>query len=104
MSEQQPPLMQGMVLGGVLISAVGAASTTFTEGKKPSVKSVSRDFIVGAVMLMLVMQLLPESSATLVKFIMGLVPLALFQKGGADTAAAPAAADDIEVRVGVPRF
>jgi hypothetical membrane protein len=94
-----------MVLGGVLISSIGAASTVFAEGKKPTTKSITRDFIIGAIMISLVMQLLPESSTSLIQFVMGLVPLALFKGGQAGGAAAPAPfGDDIEVKVGVPRF
>lgn len=110
MSELQPPLMQGMVLGGVLISAIGAASTVFAEGKKPTVKSISRDFIIGSVMIALIIQLLPESSTSLIQFVMGLVPLALFQRGGGGAPGGSAVASDslgmeqMEVKVGVPRF
>lgn len=107
MSEVQPPLMQGMVLGGVLISAIGAASTVFAESKKPTVKSISRDFIIGSVMILLVMQLLPESSSSLIHFIVGLVPLSLFaarERAASGGGAAIGASDDMEVKVGVPRF
>jgi hypothetical protein len=114
--------MSGMALGGVLISAIGAASSTFAEGKKPTVKSVSRDFIIGAVMVALIIQLLPESSTTMIQFLLGLVPLSLFQAKAAavaDTAASSsfggvaaianavtqlAGEEDVEVKVGVPRF
>ena len=97
-----------MVLGGVLISAIGAASSIFTEDKKPTVKSISRDFIIGSVMILLVMQLLPESSSTLIKFVVGLAPLSLFQGNGRERVASGGggigASDDLEVKVGVPRF
>jgi hypothetical protein len=101
----QPPLVSGMVLGGVLISAIGAGSTIFVEEKSPSAKSLSRDFIIGATMVALIMQILPESSTTTIQFLLGLAPLALFsgkgkeeqlQKGGGE--------EDLEVKVGVPRF
>lgn len=112
MSELQPPLMQGMVLGGVLISSIGAASTAFAEGKKPTVKSISRDFIIGSVMIALIIQLLPESSTSLIQFVMGLIPLALFQRGtagatatgGGSSSADTLVMEQMEVKVGVPRF
>jgi hypothetical protein len=97
----QTPLVTGMILGGVVISALGAASTHFMEEKVPTVKSLSRDFIIGAIMVTMIMQLLPESSTTIVEFIMGLVPLTLFAQGATATEAMK---EDMEVKVGVPNF
>jgi len=99
----QTPLVAGMVLGGVVISSLGAASTQFIEEKKPTAKSLGRDFIIGAIMVAMIMQLLPESSSSVVEFIMGLVPLALFtsEKTGVVEAAST---NEVEVKVGVPRF
>jgi len=98
----QTPLVAGMVLGGVVISSLGAASTQFIEEKVPTAKSLSRDFIIGAIMVAMIMQLLPESSSSIVEFIMGLVPLALFTKE--KTAIVESVLDEMEVKVGVPRF
>jgi hypothetical protein len=107
----QTPLVTGIVLGGVIISAIGAASSKFIEEKAPTVKSLSRDFIIGAVMVAMIMQLLPESSTSVVQFVLSLVPLSLFAEGKkvVETvtdvvAAVPAAAEEEEVRVGVPKF
>lgn len=116
----QVPLTSGMILGGVLISALGAGSTIFIEEKKPSVKTLSRDFIIGAIMVAMIIQLLPESSTTVIEYLLKLVPLTLFTGAagaggssdgplaaftqiGGDSGAA-AAADEMEVKVGVPRF
>lgn len=103
----QPPLMTGMLLGGALISAMGAGSTIVLEEKKPSVKSLSRDFLIGAVMVALIIQLLPESATTMIEFLVGLVPLSLFSMGAGGAAGGSGAAGeggDLEVKVGVPRF
>ena len=107
----QAPLTSGMVLGGVIISALGAGSTIFVEEKRPSVKSISRDFIIGAIMVALIIQLLPESSTSVIQTLLSLVPLSLLstggQKGGGDAAATAASeqlSGDLEVKVGVPRF
>ena len=102
----QTPLVTGMVLGGVVISAIGAASTKFVEEKAPSAKSLARDFIIGAVMVAMIIQLLPESSESVIKFVIGLVPLALFTEGQKVIADAVAVvAEEVEeVKVGVPRF
>jgi hypothetical protein len=99
----QTPLVTGMILGGVVISAVGAASTYFTEGKNPVVKSVGRDFVIGSVMVLMIMQLLPESSTSVVDFFMGLIPLTLFQTPAVTTVVSKAV-EEMEVKVGVPQF
>jgi uncharacterized membrane protein YczE len=96
----QTPLVTGMILGGVVISALGAASTHFMEEKMPTVKSLSRDFIIGAIMVTMIMQLLPESSTTIVQYIMGLVPLTLFATGSQVIEVK----EEMEVKVGVPNF
>ncbi|NBV77655.1 hypothetical protein EBR66_05840 [bacterium] len=96
----QTPLVTGMILGGVVISALGAASTHFMEEKMPTVKSLSRDFIIGAIMVTMIMQLLPESSTTIVQYIMGLVPLTLFASGNPVIELK----EEMEVKVGVPNF
>jgi hypothetical protein len=79
----------------------------FLEEVKPSVKTVARDFIIGAVMMLMIVQLLPESSEYMISTIMALIPLSFSvsalatpevqQKGGEDTG-------EMEVKVGVPNF
>ena len=111
MSAVQPPLVSGMVLGGVLISALGAGSTIFVEEKRPTTKSLSRDFLIGAIMVAMILQLLPESTTGAIEFLMGLVPTSLLSFGSAAAAVGAAGAtsslagaDEWEVKVGVPRF
>ena len=94
-----------------MIAALGAGSTMYVEEKKPSVKSLSRDFLIGAVMVAMIMQLLPESTSTVIQYILGLAPLSLFKSAPAAIAESVAAAaatasssEDMEVKVGVPRF
>jgi hypothetical protein len=100
-------LIPAMILGGVVISSLGAGTMYFLEEVKPSVKTVARDFIIGAVMMLMIVQLLPESSEYMITTIMGLIPLSVSvsalatpevqQKGGGDTG-------EMEVKVGVPNF
>ncbi len=104
--------MAGMALGGSIIAALGAGSTMFMEEKKPTLKSLSRDFIIGAVMVAMIMQLLPESAANVIQYLLALSPLALFKgvggamKGGGEgnSIVDSTSSDDVEVKVGVPRF
>lgn len=112
MTTVQPPLASGMILGGVLISAIGAGSTIFVEEKRPSAKSLSRDFIIGAVMVAMIMQLLPESMTGAIEFLLGLVPMSLLSMGGGAAATSSQGggggeateSGEWEVKVGVPRF
>jgi hypothetical protein len=99
--------MAGMALGGAVISALGAGSTIFVEEKKPSFKSLTRDFIIGAIMVALIIQLLPESATTVIQFALSLVPLSLFQgsaSGSQVLAAMTGGGSEEEVKVGVPTF
>jgi len=88
----------GMVLGGVIIASLGAGTTYYLEEKDPSFKTVARDFIIGAIMMMMILQLLPESAEYMIGSVLSLAPLSLFAKeqaGGEDL---------MEVKVGVPKF
>ena len=92
-------LFTGMLLGGVIISTLGAASTYYLEEKAPSAKSVTRDFIIGAAMLAMILQLLPESSEYFITYALSLAPLSLLkniQTGKGDP--------EMEVKLGVPKF
>jgi hypothetical protein len=97
----QTPLVTGMILGGVVISALGAASTHFVEEKKPSVKSLCRDFIIGSIMVAMIMQLLPESTTSIVEFVVALAPLTLFTPSKTEPVEIK---EEMEVKVGVPKF
>lgn len=97
------------------MSAVSGAGTFFLEKKPPTAKTLARDFILGAVLLLLIMQLLPESTQKLIGYVMALAaaPAAAMATAAAATAsdavaavaavAAPASGEP-EVKVGVPRF
>ena len=91
-----------------MISAIGAASSQFIEEKAPTVKSLSRDFIIGAVMVAMIMQLLPESSTSVIQFVLSMAPLSLFAQSSkvveAITEVVAAPVEEEEVRVGVPKF
>ena len=97
------PLVPGMIIGGVLISALGAGSTVVLEEKQPTVKSVSRDFIIGSVMVLMILQLLPESTTSLIQWLLGLVPLSMLSKVQAGGSSG-GASDTMEVKVGLPKF
>ena len=90
----------GVVLGGSLIAGLGSISTYTFEKKEPTIKSVSRDFIIGGILFMFIMYLLPESSMSLINMI---TSLSIFSLPSLSLPAT-ASQDDLEVNVGVPKF
>lgn len=73
----------------------------FAEKKVPTVKTVGRDLILGAILFFLLLQLLPESTMSLVT---GVLALAAVQNEIIESASSSSVADDIELRLGVPTF
>lgn len=96
-------LIPGMVLGGVVISSLGAGTLYFLEESQPSVKTVARDFIIGALMMMMILQLLPESSEYMIGLVMSLAPLSVFSTTSSPVIQA-GGEPEMEVKVGVPKF
>ena len=105
----------GMILGGILIMSLSAGSSLFVEKKNPSPKALARDFIVGSVLVALIMQLLPESSESVITSLFAVIPTSLalpsfpsmtsFSGGsGGDSETTARPTDDMEVQVGVPKF
>lgn len=90
----------GVVLGGSLIAGLGSISTYTFEKKEPTIKSVSRDFIIGGILFMFIMYLLPESSMSLINMITSLSIFSLPSLSLPITASQ----DDLEINVGVPKF
>jgi hypothetical protein len=56
----------GMLLGGTVVSALGGAAEYWKEKEIPSIKGLMRDFIVGAVLVLFLLQIVPDSMASLV--------------------------------------
>ena len=86
----------GIIFGGGLITGLGAISTYTVEKKEPTIKSLSRDFIIGSVLFIIIMQLLPESSSRLLTYLTSLFSFSSF------SSLAPV--DDVEIQVGIPKF
>jgi len=96
-------LAAGIAIGGVTIAGVGAASTFYMENKKPTIKSIMRDFIIGSVLVLMLIQLLPDSIQQIASFLPSLSSVATMVGGAAETVAATAS-NDMEIQVGVPGF
>lgn len=61
--------MYGMLLGGVVVSALGGVAEYMKEKEMPSYKAVVRDFLVGAILVLFLLQIVPDSMESLVSFI-----------------------------------
>ena len=58
--------MYGMLLGGTVVSALGGAAEYMKEKEMPSYKSFIRDFLVGAILVLFLLQIIPDSMTSLV--------------------------------------
>lgn len=58
--------LYGMLLGGTVVSALGGAAEYMKEKELPSYKSFVRDFLVGAILVLFLLQIVPESMSSLV--------------------------------------
>jgi hypothetical protein len=88
-------LAAGIALGGVTIAGLGAASVYALEKKQPTVKSIMRDFIIGSILFVFIMQLLPDSSQSVILFLTNLIPTSIPQVPEFD---------DLEIEVGIRKF
>jgi hypothetical protein len=108
MSETSPPMWIGPILGGLSLATLSAGSVYYMDNKLPETKILARDFVLGAVLFLIIMQVLPESTSQLIQFACGLVtfrmPTLPKMSGGAETTSPELILADPEVKVGVPNF
>jgi hypothetical protein len=92
----------GIVAGGVLISALGGVAEYMREKELPGYKSLVRDFLIGAILVVFLLQIMPESMGSVFAFLPSLkmlsdvVPTSNPLSGGGD--AGP------DLQVGPARF
>jgi hypothetical protein len=97
----------GGALGAVTLASVSAAIMWVAEKKIPTVKTVGRDIILGAILFFLLLQLLPDSTLSLVTGIIAMFAVKNELVSGEPNSVIESvltAVDDIELRVGVPNF
>ena len=59
----------GIVAGGLLTSALGGAAEYMREKEMPGYKSLVRDFLIGAVLVVFLLQIMPDSMANIFTFL-----------------------------------
>lgn len=80
----------GITLGGLFISALGGVAEYMREKQMPQPKGMIRDFLIGVVLVMFLLQIVPESMGTLFAFLPTLntikdsIPAVPSMVGGAD--------------------
>ena len=99
MNSPSTSMLASMGIGGVVISSLGAASMYAMEKKKPTVKSTLRDYIIEAILILFVLQLLPDSAQTIVDSVgsVGTLFSGVIENASSVTS-------DMEIQVGVPKF
>jgi hypothetical protein len=61
--------IMGIVAGGLLISSLGGVAEYMREKEMPSYKSLVRDFLIGAVLVVFLLQIMPDSMANILHFL-----------------------------------
>lgn len=84
-------------LGGVTIAILGGVAEYMKEKEMPRAKGIARDFIIGAIMTLLLFQLLPDSMSDFAASLTNVGNITSMV-GGAISSAEP------ELQVGVPEF
>jgi hypothetical protein len=67
----------GMLFGGVVVSALGGIAEYMKEKEIPSYKSLIRDFLVGSILVLFLLQIVPDSMGSLVSALPALPSLSL---------------------------
>lgn len=92
-------MLTGMLFGGAVISALGATSVYLMEKQKPKMKTILRDFIIGAVLVMMLLQIMPDTTTSLFEGVSNAVS-ALPSVGSSISSNL----SDIEIQTGIPKF
>lgn len=61
--------VMGIVAGGVFVSALGGVAEYMREKEMPSYKGLVRDFLIGAVLVVFLLQIMPESMSNVLSFL-----------------------------------
>lgn len=66
----------GIVAGGSLIATLGGVAEYMREKELPSYKSIVRDFLIGAVLVLFLLQIMPDSMANIFAYLPSLKGIA----------------------------
>jgi hypothetical protein len=91
-------MLMGMLFGGAVISALGASSVYVMEKQKPKLKTIIRDFIIGAVLVMMLLQIMPDTTSSLLEGVSNAV------SSIPSVSSVSSAVSDFEIQTGIPKF
>lgn len=66
----------GIVAGGSLIATLGGVAEYMREKEFPSYKSLLRDFLIGSVLVIFLLQIMPDSMSTMFAYLPSLKGIA----------------------------
>ncbi len=89
----------GIAAGGVMISALGGMAEYMREKEMPSYKGLIRDFLIGAVLVVFLLQIMPDSMSNIFSYLPSL-------KGITDSVPSGAILGDAgpDLQIGPARF
>ncbi len=90
----------GIVAGGVLIAGLGGAAEYMREKEFPTIKGAVRDFLIGAVLVIFLLQIMPESMANIFAYLPSLQGL----KDSVPSVASVVADSGPDLQLGPARF
>ena len=61
--------IMGIVAGGVLVSALGGVAEYMREKEMPSPKGFVRDFLIGSILVLFLLQIMPDSMANVFAYL-----------------------------------
>ena len=94
-----------VLLGGLVIAAIGSAQTMYVQEEPIQTKGVIRDFCIGSVLVAILYQLIPDSFDNLSQSLMSISMPKMPSIGGSLPSLGSSAKDgDFELQMGVPRF
>jgi len=93
----------GGSLGGFVLAITSAAVMWLAEKKIPNGKTIGRDVLLGVILFFILLQILPESTMALVTTVMSIFTFSAMSSSITPNVIMPAS-DEMEVRVGVPKF
>lgn len=91
-------MISGMAVGGTVISLIGSAAHYISEKELPKTKAIFRDFIIGAILVLLLLQLVPNSVSSVISL---LPSFKTILSGGGEVLEQAA---DMHIQTGVPGF
>jgi hypothetical protein len=100
---------------GLFMSGMSAGGMWLLENKVPTPKTIGRDFILGSILFFILLQLIPDSMSSLVAGIIAFIVPNLAEAVNSSMpevienvvetlTSTVAPMEEMEVRVGVPRF